>query len=292
MFYTDETQFFEGILFETIGSDTEVDTFQFLGGGCINNAVKLETAQGTFFLKWSEDATPEIFESEAKGLELLRSTHTVRVPAVLSYGARGGKSYLLLEYLSERPPVRGYWEDLGTRVAALHRHTHTHFGLSFNNYIGSLEQSNDFYKDWTDFFIDRRLKVQSGLAYYNGIAGKSLLTKLEKLYKKLPDLLPRAAPSLLHGDLWSGNVISGNNGKAWLIDPAVYYGNREAEMAFTRLFGGFDDDFYEGYQEAHPLESGFGDRVGLYNLYPLLVHANLFGATYITAVENVLKRFI
>jgi fructosamine-3-kinase len=144
-----------------------------------------------------------------------------------------------------------------------------------------LLQSNEYTANWIDFFIEKRLKAQAGLAFYNGEIPRSLYDKFNDLYNKLPELLPSEKPALLHGDLWSGNVIVGSNGHVSLIDPAVYYGNREAEIAFTKLFGGFSSAFYDAYNEAFPLEKGFEERIDIYNLYPLLVHVNLFGSGYI-----------
>ncbi len=292
MFSADYTSFFESVLFEAFGKDIEVSKYQFLGGGCINNAVKLETAIGKFFLKWNDSKqSEEMFEAEACGLNLLADKQLMAIPEVIKYGCNDGKAYLLLEFIQSAYRQRNYWRHLGEQLAELHRNTHGSFGLHFNNFIGALPQSNEYMSSWIDFFIEKRLKVQAGLAYYNGLVGKDLLKKFEKLYEKLPSLLPEEQPALLHGDLWSGNVMVNSQGLPCLIDPAVYYGNREIELAFTQLFGGFDNDFYQAYQAAFPLLPDFDERVEIYNLYPLLVHVNLFGGSYLSGVERVLKRY-
>ncbi len=292
MFSADYTSFFESVLFEAFGKDIEVSKYQFLGGGCINNAVKLETVVGKFFLKWNDSKqSEEMFEAEAYGLNLLADKGLITIPLVIKHGCNDGKAYLLLEFIQSAYRQKDYWKRLGEQLAELHRNTHGSFGLHFNNFIGALPQSNEYMPSWTDFFIEKRLKVQAGLAYYNGLAGKDLLKKFEKLYEKLPSMLPEEQPALLHGDLWSGNVMVNSQGLPCLIDPAVYYGNREIELAFTQLFGGFDDDFYQAYQATFPLLPDFDERVEIYNLYPLLVHVNLFGRSYLSGVERVLKRY-
>ena len=294
MFTADEqTQFFESVLFEATGQSPTILFMEFLSGGCINIAVKLETTAGNFFVKFSE--RPEasaMFAAEARGLALLASTGTLRIPEVIAQGQKAGRGYLLLEYLPPGFRAKNYWATLGQGLAALHGHHQAKFGLDFDNYIGDLVQNNTPSPNGTAFFIERRLQAQAGLAFYNGLIDKALLNRMEQLYPKLADLLPNEPASLLHGDLWSGNVLVDLAGQAGLIDPAVYYGFRETEIAFTQLFGGFDDTFYAAYQEVLPLEQGFADRAGIYNLYPLLVHVNLFGTAYLSGVERVLDRFV
>jgi len=283
--------FFERALFEATGKNTTVDSFQFLGGGNINNAIKLLTSQGVFFLKWNENSEENMFEPEAKGLNLLKSAEAITIPEIIGYGEIQGKYYLALEFIQSAPSRLDYWEVLGQSLAKIHQNTTEHFGLHFNNYIGALKQSNEPYHNGVSFFIDKRLRVQAGLAFYNEKISKKLYDKFENLYEKLPEILPEEKPALLHGDLWSGNVMVGNVGEPTLIDPAVYYGLRETEIAFTKLFGGFDSSFYQAYQENFPLEKGFEERVPIYNLYPLLVHLNIFGSGYLSGIERVLEKF-
>ncbi|MEL6537761.1 MAG: fructosamine kinase family protein [Bacteroidota bacterium] len=288
-----EELFFEQALFQVLGYSPEVQQMHFASGGCINNAVQLITDQGEYFIKWNEDSTLEgMFEVEAQGLELLAGASPVYVPTVIGVGQVAQRQFLLLEYVSSRYRASSYWEQLGEGLVALHQNTADQFGLEYNNYIGRLPQKNEPCPLWVDFFIENRLRVQAGLALYNHHVGASFMKQMDVLYTKLPDLLPVEPPSLLHGDLWSGNVMVDQQGLPCFIDPAVYFGHREIELAFTRLFGGFDPAFYQTYQEAYPMQPGFEDRVDLYNLYPLLVHVNLFGQSYLGGVQRILKRFV
>lgn len=287
----DPIQFLESILFEGLGYDVSVDSYELLSGGDINTTLRIDTREGKYVVKWNEQVGDDLFACEAKGLQLLEKAGAIRVPAVINYGRKAEKAYLLLQHIGSARPGAGYWNDLGTQLAALHRHTHSYFGLEYDNYIGSLRQSNPRTEDGIQFFIESRLKVQAGLAFYNGQLPKNLYDKFTGLYEKLPELLPAESPALLHGDLWSGNVLVDERGKPCLIDPAVHYGLREAEIAFTRLFGGFDEAFYTAYQEAFPLAAGYKQRVEIYNLYPLLVHVNLFGSGYLPGIERVLRKF-
>jgi len=289
---TNQRQFFESILFESLGCVVHVLGFQLIAGGNINTAVKVDTDEGTFFVKWNESDCRDMFEAEARGLNLLRETGTIRVPEVVAYGQNYQKSYLILEYISSTEAKPDFWPHFGASVASLHSQSHSQFGLAFNNYVGSLSQNNSYCENGVDFFIERRLKVQAGLALYNGEISQSLFDKFNRLYELLPSLLPDEKPALLHGDLWSGNYLVDDQGSATLVDPAVYYGNREAEIAFTHLFGGFQPDFYQGYTEAMPLGNDFQERIPIYNLYPLMVHVNLFGSGYLGAVERTLTRFV
>lgn len=285
-------QFFEQALFIATGHMLQVKDMQVKGGGCINQTVHLKTSGGDFFIKWNETANAAMFEAEARGLELLRNTGALPVPEVVGQGQVEGKPFLVLEYLNSRALKNDYWRQLGQGLAALHQHTQKQYGLDHNNYIGRLPQANEPLDDWVEFFIQRRLEPQLGLAFYKQQIHKGFMERFRKLYPRLKELLSVEQPALLHGDLWSGNVMPGPDGAAWIIDPAVYYGHREAEIAFTKLFGGFDPQFYTAYQEVKPLEIGYEERFSLYNLYPLLVHLNLFGAGYLSGIERTLKQFI
>jgi protein-ribulosamine 3-kinase len=289
--HLEQIQFFESILFENLGITPTVHSYQMLSGGNINNAVKLETSEGFFFVKWNENEPGDFFECEIRGLELIREAEEIRVPEVVGTGRKHGKSYLILEYVSSAYPNEKYWRHLGTRLAYLHLHFGEYFGLDHPNYIGSLAQHNDPHADWMTFFIEKRLRPQAGLAFYNEQLPADYLKKFEKLYARLPALLPKTKPSLLHGDLWSGNLLTGDRDEPVLIDPAVYYGSHEAELAFTQLFGGFEVDFYAAYEEVFPMEKGFLSRAEIYNLYPLLVHLNLFGSGYLAGIDKVLRKY-
>lgn len=267
--------------------------FSFSGGGCINSGGRLRTTAGNFFLKWNDEKKfPGMFDAESKGLKLLSWQKIIRVPEVIDHGANGSHQFLLLEYIDQKSRSKNYWQQLGVRLASLHRCSAEAHGLDHNNYIGSQRQYNQQSPSWIHFFIQQRLSVQLKVAVDGGLAPSNWSKKFETLYSILPSLLPEEKPSLLHGDLWSGNLITDDKGEPCLIDPAVYFGNREADLAMTKLFGGFENAFYSSYQEAFPLQPGFEKRTDLYNLYPLLVHVNLFGGSYIHSVEATLKIFL
>lgn len=287
-----DNRLISGILETVMGGTVDVRGRRPVGGGCINEALRIDCARGPLFLKWRRGGPADMFGLEAAGLGLLRGTGIVQVPAVLGFGTAGGHHYLLMEYLESTGPAADYWEDMGRRLARMHREVQApRYGLEQDNYIGSLPQPNRPAGDWTAFFIEQRLEPLVRRAAGEGLLDPSGVRHFQALYGRLPGLLPVQPPSLLHGDLWAGNVMTGPDGKAWLIDPAVYYGNREIELAFTRMFGGFAPEFYRAYQETWPLEPGFGERVGLYNLYPGLVHLVLFGSAYLPAIDSTLRRF-
>ncbi len=285
--------FFSLILEKALGYDTRIISTSVKSGGCINNAVHLNTEVGHFFLKWNERAPEDMFEKEAEGLKLLRESGNVRVPSPLFHGKVEGKTFLLLEYLNSTAASMHYWEDLGRSLALLHRdNTSSKYGLKYDNYIGRLQQKNSFHDNWIEFFIEERLEVQLKVALKQGEVDMRFAERYRKFYDRLPDLLPVDPPSLLHGDLWCGNVMTGPDGNAWLIDPAVYYGHREIELAFTKMFGGFGREFYAAYREIYPTEPGFEERADIYNMYPSMVHVNLFGSSYLGGVEYVLKKYL
>ncbi|HEX6889727.1 MAG TPA: fructosamine kinase family protein [Chryseolinea sp.] len=271
----------------------ELRDFAFSGGGCINQGGKLKTDAGTFFLKWnSAKRFPSMFRAEAKGLTLLKTTEAIEIPAVITVGEDDDFQYILLDFIEQGPQAQFYWKHLGSRLATLHKTTNTEFGLDHENYIGSLQQFNTTSQSWIDFFIHQRLNVQVKRAVDSGLAGGQMMKAFETLYPKLTSLLSEEKPALLHGDLWSGNIITSSKGEPCLIDPAVYFGCREVDLAMTRLFGSFPTEFYNAYHQTYPLLPDYEDRFDLYNLYPLLVHLNLFGIQYKSAIMGILNRFI
>ncbi len=271
--------------------NVEILSFTALPGGCINQAGLLVTTRSDLFLKWNfADRFPKMLEAEERGLALLRATGTMRLPAVVLSGTANRWQYLAMEFI-EGVGRAGSWRDLGRELACLHKITKDFHGLDHDNYIGSLPQVNSMCDRWLDFFTQNRLAFQLRLLRDAQRIDHTLTKLFEALYPRLGELMPDEKPSLLHGDLWSGNVLAGPEGRLYVIDPAVYYGHREAEIAFTKLFGGFDQSFYEAYQEHFPLAAGFGERYELYNLYPLLVHANLFGNSYLAQVKRIIKHF-
>lgn len=285
--------FFEAVLKKELGVPVKVNSTTFKSGGCINNAIKLTTSEGDFFLKWQSEIPEDMFQKEAKGLKLLTDAGSIKIPNVIAYGKMEGKHYLLMENIESAPPSNNYWENFGEALATMHQNnTSKKYGLDHDNYIGKLPQPNDEYGDWIDFFVQQRLEFQLKLAMENRLVSNDFIDRYRKFYELLPDLLPVDQPALLHGDMWSGNVMVGNDGEVCLIDPAVYYGHREIELAFTQMFGGLGDEFYSAYRATFPLEPGFEERVEIYNIYPHMVHANLFGASYLNGVESVLRRYL
>lgn len=276
-----------------ISPEALLTDFTVVGGGCINHCGKLVTSAGTFFLKWNDALKfPGMLVAEAKGLTLLRNPGVIHVPEVLGVGEVGDHQFMVMEYVHQHARSKNYWDNFGRHLATLHQVRETAFGLDHQNYMGSLQQFNDPVGSWVDFFIQQRLSVQVELAIANHRLPAEVLIKIEILYQKLPALLPAEQPSLLHGDLWSGNLIADEMGEPCLIDPAVYFGHREADLAMTQLFGGFDDRYMNSYHEVFPLTPGLSERIDLYNLYPLLVHVNLFGGGYVSQVNSILNRYI
>jgi protein-ribulosamine 3-kinase len=233
-----------------------------------------------------------MFEKEILGLKRLENPGGAIVPRVIGHAIADQSQLLVLEWVEPgRAKIDLFWSDFGECLARMHRVTSGSFGLDEDNYMGALPQSNTPSDQWTDFFIRQRLEPQVRLAI-----GKSLLTppivhSFEQLYKRLPAIFPPEPPSLLHGDLWSGNFLRGLGGQAVLIDPAVYYGHRSMDLAMTTLFGGFDRGFYESYDHHYPFPDNYREQWAVCNLYPLLIHLNLFGAGYLGEIVETLKLF-
>jgi len=260
-----------------------------LGGGSINAAYRLEGSDGTrYFLKLNEARRLPLFISEVSGLETIAATTTLRVPQVIAHGCMEGRSYLVLEYLALSS--HGAARLLGEQLAAMHRHTANHFGFAQDNFIGSTPQPNAWKESWIDFWREQRLGFQLRLAAENGY-GDELQRAGEKLLVRLPDLFDgyTPQPSLLHGDLWGGNHGYLADGTPAIFDPAVYFGDRECDIAMTELFGGYAADFYAAYRAAWPPDAGHEVRRDLYNVYHVLNHANLFGGSYIRQAAQMMS---
>ncbi len=265
-----------------------------VSGGSINQAAKVSLSDGkTCFLKWNTSANPRMFSVEEKGLALLSSADTdLRIPKVFVTGETdNGTGFLLQQFIAEGQAKPNSASEFGQALAQLHKHHSEKFGLDYDNYIGRLPQSNAWHENWLDFFIEERMEPQLAMATEAGKLGSNTVAHFQSMFKQLPDIFPDEPPSLLHGDLWGGNYFFDENGKATIYDPAAYYGHREIELAFTHLFGGFPSNFYVAYEEAYPLTSGFSKRKDIYNLYPLLVHTNLFGGSYARQVEGIVRQF-
>ena len=232
-----------------------------------------------------------MFAAEAGGLAILKNAECIQVPNVIHNSDTGEYSFLLLDFIRSRPPTADFWHLFGQQLARLHQRTSPDFGLDHDNYIGSLRQSNNHHLRWTDFLVEERIQPQVKMAVDGRLLDNHDLRRLELLYKKLPEILPVEPPSLIHGDLWSGNYMVGSDGNPSIIDPAVYYGHREMDIAMSRLFGGFSPEFYRSYNEEYPMEKGWEKRIELNQLYPLLVHVNLFGGGYSRQVRQILMGY-
>jgi protein-ribulosamine 3-kinase len=262
-----------------------------VGGGSINAAYRLEGIDDArYFLKLNDARHLAIFFAEAQGLAAIAATKTIRVPHTIAHGDANGQCYLVLEYLDLSS--RGDAKLLGKHLAALHRCTGNHFGFSQDNFIGTTPQPNGWESNWIDFWREYRLGFQLRLAAQNGYGQLQLLG--ERLSSALPaffqDYIPQ--PSLLHGDLWGGNHAYLQDGTPTIFDPAVYYGDRECDLAMTELFGGYSADFYAAYRAAYPLDAGYATRRELYNLYHILNHANLFGGGYARQAEQMMQKLL
>ena len=272
-----------------LGSAASITAAERVVGGSISNSVRIETTCGIFFLKWSP-LPGDAFAREAEGLQAIAAVGVLRTPKVIAVGT----DHLLLEYIPPSLQKPGFFAKFGRSFAEFHRAARgERYGFAADNYIGSTPQPNGWHDDWIGFFREWRLRHQLNLAARNGFTGE-----LQLLGARLMDQLDRIippdgeAPTLLHGDLWSGNFLCDEDGNPVLIDPACYYGHREADLAMTRLFGGFPRDFYDSYEEAWPLRPGHEERMIVYTLYHLLNHANLFGGSYAAQCIQLMRRLV
>lgn len=279
-------------LWDYTGQTVTITGAEQVSGGCINRCARLQTPLGSWFVKWNDASLfPGMMQAEESGLRLLRQSDSLPVPETLLSGEVAGISFLLMEFVASGVAVEDTFSQFGSQLAALHRSTTAFYGLENDNYIGSLLQSNRPSDTWGAFFATQRIEPMLMRARDAGYISRALVQQVERMLMRWDELVPFARPSLLHGDLWSGNYRLGQEGSAWLIDPAVYYGHREMDIAMTQLFGGFPKAFYEGYLSAWPLEPGWQQRVSYHNLYPLLVHVNLFGESYVGEVMEVVRGF-
>jgi fructosamine-3-kinase len=245
-----------------------------------------------YFIKWNQGDHQGLFDAEAKNLDLIGKTSSISVPSVMGTGTMEEKEYLMMECIPSGEKAANYWVDFGEKLALLHKNTsESGHGLDYTNFIGAAPQINTWNQNGIAFFIEHRLRNQLARAIYDRKIDAELEAKFETLFEKLPSLLPNEKSALIHGDLWSGNAMTNPQGLITLVDPACYYGFREAELAFTTMFGGFDESFYEAYHANFPIEKGFHERIPLYNLYPLLVHVNLFGEGYLPAVKKIVDSY-
>ena len=265
-----------------------------VGGGCINTAFKI-TGQDKreYFVKFNHADKLDMFEAEADGLRELNNANAILVPEAIATGIEGNQSFIVMEYLPFGGSGRGAMAHFGSQLAQMHRYTTTQYGWHRDNTIGSTPQPNHWENDWLTFWRKHRLGYQLKLAQRNGFSHKAL-DKGEQILDRLEVFFPDAlqVASLLHGDLWSGNYAVSFTGEPVIYDPAVYFGDREADMAMTELFSGFGQDFYAAYNEAWPLDDGYQLRKTLYNLYHILNHFNLFGGGYGAQAEGMMDRLL
>jgi fructosamine-3-kinase len=286
-------------MWETIGADIEAATGhqaglrqqESVGGGCINQALRIEYGDSSYLVKLSSAGQVEMFAAEAQGLQELQQCSELRIPEPLCWGDDGQSSWLVMEYLDLGG--RGDTAALAAGLASMHRITRPEFGWVRDNTIGSTLQINTPAADWIDFWRDNRLQFQLDLALRNG-AGSRLQARGERLLEAFPQLFGSYTPaaSLLHGDLWGGNQAFTRSGEPAIYDPAVYYGDREADIAMTELFGGFGRDFHAAYREHYPLDEGYAVRKRLYNLYHILNHFNMFGGGYLSQAQGMLDSLL
>ena len=280
------------VLYEIIKAELNEDliSFSILSGGSINKVYKCATQQSQFVIKLNDAGKyPLMFEKEEKGLDILNSSN-FRIPATLKTVTDQNISYLILEYIDSKGNTINEIK-LGTQLAEMHLITSDSFGLDHDNYIGSIPQINNKESDWTTFYQSMRLEPLIRKGFDSGMLEIKVLRLFEKVYKELDRLIPIEPASLLHGDLWQGNIICDENSSPVLIDPAVYYGHREIDLAMLQLFGNISDDTLEAYNNIYPLDKHWQERIDLHQLYPLLVHLILFGGSYYRTVLETLKKY-
>ncbi len=298
---------------DAIGISIKFTSSCSVSGGCICDSRIVDTdLAGSFFVKLNQpehsptglatkhrnESQASMFEMESYGLNEIRETKTFRVPKVIVVGgAESKRDFLVLEKIETGSKPLGFDEEFGRRLAMMHRaETSEWFGLSADNFIGSNRQPNMPTDNWVDFWIDQRIGYQFKLAFNNGFGDelRPYLSKLNSFNRHTEQLLSVGdeRPALIHGDLWSGNYLVDQDGKPVLIDPAVYFANREAELGMATLFGGFDERFYQAYIEAWPLHPGWEERVEIYRLYHILNHLNLFGSSYLSSSLEIIKKYV
>lgn len=277
----------------TTGSAFKMLNARPLAGGDINSAFCLQGAEQSYFVKLNRADSVDMFAAEAAGLAELAATRSVRVPSPVVHGKSSEHAFLVLEHIEFGTSSKTSDRHFGQQLALLHQQRQTYFGWHRNNTIGSTPQPNAPNDDWIEFWRSQRLQHQLLLAADKGYRG-NLQTTGGRLCNKLAGFFDGYSPqpSLLHGDLWGGNAATDKSGNPVIFDPACYYGDKEADLAMTELFGGFSRDFYAAYQDICPLDQGYGTRKTLYNLYHILNHLNLFGSGYLRQAENMIASLL
>ena len=265
-----------------------------VAGGCIGRAARIQTSSRSFFAKWGPPQVSRTFVAEQAGLEALRAASSiVRIPVVVgSRTLSDGTGILVMEWIESVPLTGSLWAQLGRGLAEIHRKSENLFGFTEDNYIGSSVQKNTQCENWCSFFRDQRLRFQANLARSNNLWSSSWDAAFDRLCKELDDIVPEYPDSsLVHGDLWSGNILADTSGNPVLVDPAVYYGHREVDLAMSSLFGSLPNVFYDTYHTEWPVDEEYDRRKEVYNLYHLINHLNLFGTSYASSVASVLAKY-
>lgn len=281
--------FFKQIIEDKLSQ--EIINISSISGGDINMVYKLTTSEDTCVLKVNTtNSFPQMFEKEKKGLQSLAET-SVKTPKVIQSFKESGYQFFIIEFIKEEAKRKNFWENFAIDLAKIHKAGNDTFGLDYDNYIGSLQQVNTPKNTWKTFFIENRIQPLIKHAIDIKLLKTDHLIEFESMFSRFDEILPKEKPSLVHGDLWSGNLMCGTGQKPVFIDPAIYFGNREMDIAMTQMFGGFHNSFIDHYNEIFPLEKNWEDRIEIYNLYPNLVHLILFGASYLRGIENVISKF-
>ena len=277
---------------EVTGQFFQIERQQAIGGGCINQSVAVSGGERAFFVKSNRADRLPMFEAERDGLQEMYDSQTIRIPQPLGCGVAGDSAYIVMEWLSLGGSSSDRaWEKMGERLAAMHNVTSEKgFGWHRDNTIGSTPQQNGWCADWVEFWRDRRLGPQFEMAHDKG----GQFPQRDELMSAIPRLLAHhsPAPSLLHGDLWSGNSAITAEGEPVIVDPATYYGDSEADIAMTELFGALPTSFYQAYQSVKPLNAGYEQRKTLYNLYHIINHFNIFGGGYLSQANQMIDRVL
>ena len=272
--------------------DLSIENIKPISGGDIAQAFQLTTQSGQFLCKYLQK--PEalaMFQSEMDGLDAIRKAGSILTPKVFLCEPFENGAFLVMEFINSKRPTDAEMATFGRQLAQLHSRPAEYFGWKENNYIGSLKQSNQIHDNWAEFYVSERLQPQLELAADNRMLHPSETPSFNKMISVIRELGDFKRSSLLHGDLWSGNFLIAENGSPFLIDPAVYCGHCEVDIAMSRLFGGFSSSFYRAYEDLIPGDPLSNDRIKIYQLYYLLVHLNLFGSSYYSSVSSILKEY-
>ncbi len=271
---------------------SKIENVQSVSRGDISSAYIIESSTDKFFLKVNSNTNAsDMFLSEEKALETIENTKTIATLKVLACGSFHNDSFLLMEQIDAKSPNSKELDLFGNQLAQLHQITSDEFGFDSNNFIGSLHQSNKTHTNWNDFYIEERLIPQLELAKSKGLLNVNEIPESQKLKEVCFTFFKNTKPSLLHDDLWSRNYLISTTGKPYLIDPAIYFGHHEVDIAMSKLFSGFGNSFYDSYQKIIPKDEFTEDRILLYQLYYLLVHLNLFGTSYYSSVKQILSKY-